>query len=169
MGPPRLTQDPQNYIATTSVSPGRFWRDGFRAADGKTREFVFTEDASRGVAAQVIGEDRVDAFGVSLFLSREPSARLPPVLCRGGGLTNGGYTKSATKSAGRAGRGAPEVAAGALVNQNVEHDGRRLDFWQEQPSATFVIYYCNREEFARITAAGAHRGEGWLPGPAGNP
>lgn len=154
----------QNYIATTCT--GALWRDGFRAKDGKTREFVFTEDMSRDVATAVIGaENRVDAFGVALFLSKEPKPR-PQGFMRA--------SRGALESHGAAPKSfAMGVGAGAVVQQEVTRDPNRLDFWQEEPSALFVVYYVGAEEFARITGCAPGRpggNEGFLGGtPVGNP
>lgn len=62
----------QNYLASTSCRYGAFWRDGFCAENGETREFLFTEVTERGVAANLIGEERVDAFGCAFYTSRDP-------------------------------------------------------------------------------------------------
>jgi hypothetical protein len=158
----------QNYIATTCSGP--LWRDGFRAKDGKTREFVFTEDMARDVATAVIGaEERVEAFGVALFLSKEPRPR--PVYRSRGALESTGDAPQflgATRSAKSLG-----VGAGAVVNQTVTRDPNRLDFWQDEPSALFIVYYVGAEEFQRITGSAPGRSggdEGFLGGtPVGNP
>lgn len=62
----------QNYLSTVGTPVGLFWIDGFRAQDGTVRQYVFTADSSRGVAAQLIGVDRVFAVGAAFFLSRQP-------------------------------------------------------------------------------------------------
>jgi hypothetical protein len=64
----------QNYMTTTSCPFGKFWIDGF-FAQGKVRGFLITEEEKRGVAAQIIGEDRVWAVGVAFYLSKEPKPR----------------------------------------------------------------------------------------------
>jgi len=62
----------QNYLATTGTPFGLFWLDGFRAADGVVRQYIFTEEEIRGVAQQVIGKDRCFAIGVAFYLSKKP-------------------------------------------------------------------------------------------------
>lgn len=62
----------QNYLATSSTPNGLMWIDGFRSKDGIVRQYVFTKDESKGVAAQLIGEDRVFAIGAAFFVSKEP-------------------------------------------------------------------------------------------------
>ncbi|MBI4098837.1 MAG: hypothetical protein HY437_02295 [Candidatus Magasanikbacteria bacterium] len=69
----------QNYLATTGTPHGLFWLDGFRAPDGKVRQWVFTEEEMRGVAAQLIGADRVFAIGITFFLSKEPKPAPSPL------------------------------------------------------------------------------------------
>jgi hypothetical protein len=171
----------QNYVATTAVRPGSFWRDGFRAADGKTREFLFTEEVERGVAAHVIGDERMDAFAVRLYRSRDPRPQ-PQYRTRGGGFlgADGGLESAAPKTLGGGARrslaATPrsfEVGAGAVVNQDVERDPSRLDSWNADPTATFVIYYVDQEVFEELMRSGGGRtggNEGFLGGmPVGTP
>jgi hypothetical protein len=60
----------QNYLATTGTPELKMWLDGFRSSDGKVRQYIITEDKVRGVAAQMIGEDRVFAIGIAYYLSK---------------------------------------------------------------------------------------------------
>lgn len=173
--PPRLEQQPrQNYIATTSVSPGRFWRDGFCARDGQTREFLFTEDTARGVAAQVIGEERVNAFGIALFKSVDfkPRPAYSGYRGVGGGQMMGGLesmSKGVSRGASNESYRGMEVGAGAIVNQSVEQDSSAPGFWHANPDAVFVLYYVGAEEFAAIVGRGSTpRSEGFITGPVGN-
>lgn len=69
--------DAQNYISTNTTPRGLFWIDGFRGGDGEVRQYVFTEETCKGVAAGIIGEDRVFAIGVAFYLSKEPKAVKP--------------------------------------------------------------------------------------------
>ena len=46
---------PQNYMSTTGQPSGLLWLDGFRTEDGVIRQYIFTEEEKRGVAAQIIG------------------------------------------------------------------------------------------------------------------
>lgn len=77
-GPDRLCQKcgfkwpKQNYLASSSTPHGRLWIDGFRAEDGQVRQYVFTAQEMRGVAAAIIGKDRVFALGISFFLAKQP-------------------------------------------------------------------------------------------------
>jgi hypothetical protein len=65
----------QNYLSTVVTPMGQLWIDGFRGTDGTVRQYVFTKDESRGVAAQLIGVDRVFAIGIALFLSKAPKPK----------------------------------------------------------------------------------------------
>jgi hypothetical protein len=68
----------QNYLCTTGTPGGLMWIDGFRGEDGIVRQYLFTADSARGVAAQLIGEDRVFAIGVAFFLSEKEKPVRPP-------------------------------------------------------------------------------------------
>lgn len=70
----------QCYLATTGTPEGSFWLDGFRTKDGTVRQYIFTEEEMRGVAANIIGKDRVFALGISFFLGKE--TRPQPVIHR---------------------------------------------------------------------------------------
>jgi hypothetical protein len=60
----------QNYIATTTGQT--LWIDGFRNEKGEVRQYIVTEEVARGIAAQVVGNDRVWAIGFAFYLSKEP-------------------------------------------------------------------------------------------------
>lgn len=60
----------QNYITTASTPKGLFWLDGFRNPDGTVRQYVFTKEQLRGVANNLIGEDRVFAIGIAFYKSK---------------------------------------------------------------------------------------------------
>lgn len=68
----------QNYLTTANMPLGHFWIDGFRAEDGTVRGFLISEEQIEGIAAQMIGEDRVWAVGIAYYLSKEPWARPVP-------------------------------------------------------------------------------------------
>lgn len=61
----------QNYICTTGQPNGTLWLDGFKAADGVVRQYLFSEETMKGVASNIIGKDRVYAIGLSFFLSKK--------------------------------------------------------------------------------------------------
>lgn len=67
----------QNYMTTTSCPHGLLWIDGWRAQSGEIRGFLVTEETMRGVASQLIGNDRVFAIGIGFFLSKEHKNRIP--------------------------------------------------------------------------------------------
>lgn len=62
----------QNYICTNATPNGNLWLDGFRTAEGIVRQYILTMDKIRGVASNIIKEDRVFAVGISFFLSINP-------------------------------------------------------------------------------------------------
>lgn len=61
----------QNYLSTCGTPRGRLWLDGFRSIDGLVRQYIFTEEVARGVAANIIGEKRVFAIGITFFESKK--------------------------------------------------------------------------------------------------
>jgi len=73
----------QNYLSGASTPFGQLWLDGFRAEDGKVRQYVFTESEARSVAKAVIGGDRVHALGISFFLSKEAKPKPQHNITRG--------------------------------------------------------------------------------------
>ena len=74
----------QNYMATTGTPHGYLWLDGFRSDDGNIRQYVFTKDEARGVAAQLIGNERVFAIAVSYYLSKKEKPTPPAMDIRPG-------------------------------------------------------------------------------------
>lgn len=96
----------QNYLSTTATPNGQFWLDGFRAADGVVRQYLLTAEKMRGVASNVIGEDRVFAIGLSFFLSKnkKPQPIVNTVIrgfdsgCFGGSGWNDGWSTKLLKS-----------------------------------------------------------------------
>lgn len=72
---------PQNYMTTANHRHGYLWIDGWRADDGTIRGFLITSETMRGVAQQIIGEERVWAIGIAFYLSKEPKpAPAPPIM-----------------------------------------------------------------------------------------
>jgi hypothetical protein len=61
---------PQNYLSTTCTPNGLLWLDGFRADDGTVRQYYFTEEECKGIAAQIIGDKRVYAIGIAFYQSK---------------------------------------------------------------------------------------------------
>jgi len=64
---------PQNYLCSNNGSV--FWIDGFRSEDGTVRQWYFTEEECKGVAAQIIGDERVFAIGIAFYLSKKPKPK----------------------------------------------------------------------------------------------
>ncbi len=188
---------PQNYLATTGTPHGLFWLDGFRAQDGVVRQYVFTKETARGVAAGLIGDRRVFAIGVAFFRSKNPK---PPPLRRERGMR---YYSSVdeldclsvshqpTSYKWRYGtvrraslqptlqslepqRERLEVAAGARIKQHVYKDPQNLDYWDEKPTGIILVNYCDTDTVSRIVAQGKRDriagGDGFMAGlPVGNP
>lgn len=69
----------QNYMttATGEVSRGLLWIDGWRTAAETVRGFLITAETMKGIATQIIGEDRVWAIGIAFYLSKEPKPPKP--------------------------------------------------------------------------------------------
>ena len=89
-----------NYLASNATPSGSLWLDGFRAEDGVIRQYVFTESKMRGVAAAIIGEDRVFALGISYFLSKEAKPKPAATSGRRGWSDDSGIIGSASASGG---------------------------------------------------------------------
>lgn len=60
----------QNYICTNATPHGEFWLDGFRSIDGIVRQYILTQEKARGIAKNIIGEQRVYSIGLNFFLSK---------------------------------------------------------------------------------------------------
>lgn len=67
----------QNYLSTTCTPQGMFWIDGWRTDGGRVRGFLITEETMKGVAAQIIGDERVFAIGIAFYLSKEAKPVAP--------------------------------------------------------------------------------------------
>lgn len=141
---------PQNYLTTTATPNRMFWLDGFRSAEGVIRQYVFTQDTERGVAAQVIGDERVFAIGVAFFLSKEPkpvvSSPTSSFLSRGEGHV--------VKRMSMFRIPAPEVAAGAKVRQQVYEDNEPVTFYRDECSGQIVINYLFEADVEAILKGG---------------
>jgi hypothetical protein len=135
----------QNYLATTGTPSPLLWLDGFKSEDGITRQFYFTDDATKGVAAHVLKGQQTHSFGVLFFRSRQPKP--PQPVYRGSAYLGGDeeMVLSAASSEGpkRSYRSAStlEVGAGAKINQRIYADPNDLSFWEPQPFAKIVLYF----------------------------
>ncbi len=69
----------QNYISSTGTPSGQLWLDGFRTPEGNVRQYFFTEEEIKSIAAQVLGDDRVFAIGIAFYLSKETKPMPKPV------------------------------------------------------------------------------------------
>jgi len=178
--------DDQNYLATTGTPFPLFWLDGFRAKDGVVRQFYFTEETMRGVAAQILGDRRVFAIGIAFYLSKEEKPAPEPSRYHHFGSPGGdsfGLSFGGSKSIGSPGgdsfgvlrscslsepveESQIEIAAGARIDQRIYEDPNPLDFWQPKPVATMYLNYCDVETALKIIAAGRRdmtgKGEGFM-------
>ena len=92
----------QNYIASTTGL--HMWIDGFRNEKGEVVQYIITEDETRGVAAQVLGADRVWAIGFAFYLSKEPKPVRQSILRSSGfGLSGQSMSKGLLSFGGDSG------------------------------------------------------------------
>jgi hypothetical protein len=162
------------------------WIDGFRNEKGEVRQYVITEDEASGVAAQLIGEDRVFAIGFAFYKSKEPKP-VPKYEGMSRGLmmndccleSFGGampcaapmYEGAGKFAAKRATRGAIsvkslEVAAGARIDQEVGVDPEELSFWEDEPTGLIYVNYVPIKIAEEIIASGKRKEkkDGFLAG-----
>lgn len=102
----------QNYLATASTPMGLLWVDGWRADGERIRGFLISEETMSGVAAQLIGNDRVYAIGIAFYRSKQPKPVTMPIRTRGGSVWQG-----------------PTVYGSNTINEldNTYADGHTLD------------------------------------------
>lgn len=174
---------PQNYLAGNATPSPYFWLDGFRQEDGQVRQYFFTLEQARGIAAQVLGEDRTFNIGVRFFESREPKPPAPPPVYRrptswhsepiygnasgtqrlvlGAQRKLRGAIKGYPYSALESSRGAQlettslEVGAGARIHQKVYRDPQGLDFWKSEPSGTLFVNYVPADDLTALLRSNA--------------
>lgn len=59
----------QNFVSF----PNHLWWDGFRAADGTVRQFLFTEDLEKSIPELVLGKgETIPAFGFAFYATKNP-------------------------------------------------------------------------------------------------
>lgn len=155
----------QNFLSTSGTPIGQLWIDGFRSSDGQTRQFLFTAEEMRGIAAQVIGEQRCFSIGIAFFSG--PKRRQPTLSLRsygGTGTVNYSGEVSYGASAISAHCDAPsdlfpveysmsferprgittkslEIAAGASINQHIHGCVHPLEAWNAEPDALIYVNY----------------------------
>lgn len=149
----------QNYLASNSGRP--FWLDGFSNDKGIVRQFVFTRDVLRGVAQNLIGDAKAQAFGVAFFRSKVQRPR--PQMWRTRGC--GGATFSMDETT----RGMSlDVGAGARIQQEIGTDHHGVDFWEQEPAAVIVLHFVP-ETVLREMLGRPRQSEGFLSGlPVGH-
>lgn len=160
--------DAQNYIASASTPEGLLWLDGFKTEDGVVRQYIITTDESRGVAAQIIGNDRVYAIGIQFFLSKNPKPAKPVSTARrndydglakskysyGSDVLEGAYKSERTTRAPQAESFKLEIGGGAKIEQRIYEDPTKLTEYEEEPAATIYINYVSQNALDEILSHG---------------
>ncbi len=141
----------QNYLF--SDDSHTMWIDGFRVRGangnptGEVRQFLFTEDPGRGVAAHILGDRR--SFDIKIRFFNGPQRPQPTYRTRGGleamGATLESFGASNTKGLSKS----MDVAAGALINQNYGVDNRNVSAYSPHVG-TIVLYYVNEADLPNI-------------------
>lgn len=166
--------DKQNYLSSAGTPIGSFWLDGFKTVNGEVRQYVLTLDTERGVAAQVVGDERVYAIGIAFYLSKNPKPApvVDPYRRRnalGGGWpvakgdhdnleslvyrgeSRGGGTLSMPSRGLDRGfeseAKALEIAAGEKIKQTIYPDPLAITDYQDKPAGVICINYVS-EDFA---------------------
>ncbi len=162
--------DKQNYLSSAGTPIGSFWLDGFKTVNGEVRQYVLTLDTERGVAAQVVGDDRVYAIGIAFYLSKNPKPA--PVVDHyrrrmtlgGGAVAKVGHDNLETLVYRGSSRGGTlsipsrsldrgfeadtfEIAAGEQIKQIIYPDPLAITDYQETPAGIICINYVS-EDFA---------------------
>lgn len=65
----------QNYLATTGTPNGLLWIDGFKCPDGNVRQYFFTTDQIKGIAEQLIKNDKTHSIGIAFYISKKKHER----------------------------------------------------------------------------------------------
>lgn len=137
----------QNYLSSTT---GKImWIDGFRTRGSngepasETRQFFFTEEKSRGIAEQVIGEAREFSIKVHFFAGPEKPTVVPRTTMRGG-ASFGRLSAASANSYQRY-----EIGAGARISQDIGVDPLRVDQYADKPTC-IEFYYADAETVSRI-------------------
>lgn len=171
----------QNYLSTIGQN-GVLRLDGFRASNGEVRQFIFTNDPTKGVASQLIGDDRVYAIGIAFFRSRIPKELsfpddaimerrrwvhphpdpiwvvgdriLPPWSRVKYHATNDSILCSCAQIDPT---DKLEIGAGAKIKQAIVDDSQNLGYWNKQPSGVIYVNYCSEKDIERIVSSGKNR------------
>lgn len=197
----RFTWPPQNYRARSAdwqKVAGRWilfhWLDGWNLGDNVIRQLVFTRQQEKIVARHVIGDEVVDALAIAIFRSRQPWQKPKDEVVRRSdpfpgvklGWGDNDYSGEVSRQSSvtmsspleKSLRGSPRpkprigAAAGAKIIQDIPRDPNPIEYWEEEPSAIFRIYWVDPEQLQEILATKiGGTGESWLARsriPAGN-
>lgn len=175
----------QNYITTASTPHGLLWIDGWKTGENEIRGFLFTSETMRGVAAQLIGDDRAFAIGISFFPSKAPkpqqirrdvlramsfnqespyvSYNAAPVMRSARSMTRSMTSLEVERQDAQIEQ--LEIGAGAKIAQNLSYlDNLSVSDYSDEPATTVYINYCTKEQCAEILKYkyDEPRGEGFL-------
>jgi len=177
---------PQNYLSSTGTPEGLFWIDGFRAANLITRQYFFTKEEERGIAAQMLGKARTFNIGIAFWRSKSPKPFIhrpvmrgcsPDSLTKGSGGILGHYGDGMRSMSFSASRGPTtrsievdrlEIAAGAKIEQMIYPDPKDIGYWENDPFGQIFINYAQMDEVIRIINSGKADVEGNPNGFMGN-
>lgn len=184
-----FTWPPQNYRARSADCikvNGRWvlfhWLDGWNLGENVIRQLVFTRQQDKIVARHVIGDRLVDALAIAVFRSRQPWQRPADdvVLRRADPFQKKSWNtdgilkeidsepmRSMSHSFENEVRGRPKprigAAAGTKIIQRIPKDLNPIDYWEEEPSAIFRVYWVDQDQLKEILATKiGGTGESWL-------
>lgn len=182
---------PQNYLTSAGNARGDFWLDGFMAEPGVIRQYIFTEDVMRGMAAQIIGEARTYSIGIAFYLSKAVKPT-PQRVTRDSPYSKSSGLEELLGSAavkysfdspakgigdeplllrGVTGGNRPaqkkiEIAAGARIGQRVEVDPLNvLTDWDPVPAGIIMVNYTDQDTADEVIRSGrvnSGRNEGFM-------
>ena len=154
---------------------------GFRGEDGQVRQYIITEDDTRGVAAQIMGDERVWAIGFAFYLSKEPKPEpKPQPFIKIGGYSGqiksmnavlwdmsfnasnstteiGGVVRCANASPKLLSTKRQEIAGGARIEQGIGVDPEDIAFWRDDPEAMIYVNYVQPSICEQILAGGKRK------------
>jgi hypothetical protein len=137
----------QNYIATTTGQ--RLWIDGFRNTNGEVLQYIITEDITRGIAYQTIGDERIWAIGFAFYLSKEPKPYNPRSILRNCSFqfnsANVTMSSAVTTSSVESSK-LVEIGAGSRIQQEIGVDPNPIEFWRSEPEALIYVNCVSQEE-----------------------
>lgn len=180
----------QNYITTASCPEGLLWIDGWRTDKGTIRGFLITDDIIRGIASQLIGDDRSSSIGIAFFTSKKP--KQPKIsfeeFQKFNSIPFGDYTvngqpytfqskpntsycynvscyneESVSTNPLRSAKQF-EIGGGSKIIQDLDYpDNNSLDYYEDEPSGIIYGNYCDSVLYDSIISRGRNE-EGFMKG-----